>query len=77
MFLIKVLPRRRSDIIKTEYYTSTVQQSLVMKKSNADLQLQADFAISHSHNTDADYSPHSDFQTALRLSLLVNFKFLH
>ena len=50
-----------SDIFKAEYCSSTVQQSLVFKKSNADLQLlQADFAISHSFNTEADYSPDSD-----------------
>ena len=37
-----------------------VQQSLVIKKLNADLQLQADFAFLHSYNTKADYSPYSD-----------------
>ena len=30
------------------------------KKLNSDLQLQADFAISHSYNTNVDYLPHSD-----------------
>ena len=57
---------RRSDIFKAEYCSSTVQpQSLVFKRLNADLQLlQADFAISRSHNTNADYSPDSDRSAA-------------
>ena len=54
----------RSDIFKAEYCSSTVQQSLVFKILNADLQLQADFAISHSYNTNADYSPDSDCSAA-------------
>ena len=55
----------RSDIFKAEYCSSTVQQSLVIEILKADLQLlQADFAISHSHNTNADYSPDSDCSAA-------------
>ena len=53
-----------SDIFKAEYCSSTVQQSLVIKILNADLQVQADFAISHSYNTNADYSPYSDCAAA-------------
>ena len=54
-----------SDIFKAEYCSSTVQQSLVFKILNADLQLlQADFAISHSYNTNADYSLDSDCSAA-------------
>ena len=64
MFFITVVAWRRSDIFIAKYYNSTVQQSLVIKISNADLQLQADFAISHSYNTKADYSPHSDCAAA-------------
>ena len=64
MFFIIVVARRRSDIFKAEYCSSTVQQSLVIKILNADLQLQADFAISHSRNTNADYSPDSDCSAA-------------
>ena len=61
MLFIIVVACRSSDILKAEYCTSTVQQSLVFKILNADLQLlQADFAISHSHNTNADYLPDSD-----------------
>ena len=41
------------------FKSSTVQQSLVIKNINALLQLQADFAISHSYITNAYYSPHS------------------
>ena len=48
----------RSDIFKAEYCSSTVQQSLVIKKLNADLHLRVDFAISLSYNSNADYSPH-------------------
>ena len=59
-----VVAWRRSDIFKAEYCSSIVQQSLVIKILNADLQLQADFAISHSYNTNADYSPHSDCSVA-------------
>ena len=64
MLFIIVVARRRSDIFKAEYCSSTVQQSLVIKILNADLQLQADFAISHSYNTNADYSPDSDCSAA-------------
>ena len=39
MLLIIVVACRRSDIFKAEYCSSTVQQSLVFKISNADLQL--------------------------------------
>ena len=64
MYFIKILAWRCSDIFKAEYYSSTVQQNLVINKLNADLQqLQADFAISHLYNTNADYSPHSDCST--------------
>ena len=52
--LFIVVACRRSDIFKAEYCSSTVQQSLVFKILNADLQLlQADFTL---HNTNADYS---------------------
>ena len=65
MLFIIVVACRRSDIFKAEYCSSTVQQSLVFKISNADLQLlQAGFAISHSHNTNADFSPDSDCSAA-------------
>ena len=64
MFFVMVVARRRSDIFKAEYCSSTVQQSLVTKILNADLQLQADFAISYLCNTNADYSPHSDCSAA-------------
>ena len=65
MLFIIVVACRRSDIFKAEYCSSTVQQSLVFKILNADLQLlQADFAISHSHNTNADYSPDLDCSAA-------------
>ena len=65
LFVIIVVARRRSDIFKAEYCSSTVQQSLVIKILNADLQLlQADFAISHSYNTNAYYSPDSDCSAA-------------
>ena len=47
-----------------EYDSSAVWQSLVFKILNADLQLQADFAISHSYNTNAEYSPDSDCSAA-------------
>ena len=57
MLFIKILACC-CEIIKAEYYTPTVQQSLIIKKLYADLQLQADFAISHLYNTNADYSPH-------------------
>ena len=65
MLFIVVVACRRSDIFKAEYCSLTVQQSLVFKILNADLQLlQADFAISHSHNTYADYSPDLDYSAA-------------
>ena len=65
MFFIIVVALRRSDIFKAKYCSSTVQQSLVFKILNADLQLlQADFAISHSYNTNADYSPDSHCSAA-------------
>ena len=65
MLFIIVDACRRSDIFKAEYCSSTVQLSLVLKILNADLQsLQADFAISHSHNTNADYSPDLDCSAA-------------
>ena len=60
MLFIIVVALRRSDIFQAEYCSSTVQQSLVFKILNADLQLQADFAISHLYNTNADYSPDSN-----------------
>ena len=44
-------------------YSSTVQQSLVIQKLNADLQLQTYLAIKHSYYINADYSPHSDCST--------------
>ena len=40
---------------RVKYYSSTVQQSLVTKKSNADVQLLVDSAILHSYTTNADY----------------------
>ena len=61
---IIVVARRRGDIFEAEYCSSTVQQSLVIKILNADLQFQADFAISHSYKFNADYSPHSDCSAA-------------
>ena len=65
MLFIIVVAGRRSDIFKAEYCSSTVQQSLVFKILNADLQLLlADFAISHSHNTNADYSSDLDCSAA-------------
>ena len=65
MLFIIVVACRRSDVFKAEYCSSTVQQSLIFKILNADLQLlQADFAISHSHNTNADYSLDSDCSAA-------------
>ena len=65
MPFVIVVACRRSDIFKAEYCSSTVQQRLVFKILNADLQLlQADFAISHSYNTNADYSPDLDCSAA-------------
>ena len=48
------------------YYTvlQSLQLCLVIKKLNADLLPQTDFAISHLYNTKADYSPHSDCSAA-------------
>ena len=64
IFFIKILAWRYCDIFKTDYCSSTVQQGLAFKKLNGDLQLQADFAISHSYDANADYSPDSDCSAA-------------
>ena len=45
------------------YHSSNVQQSLAVKKLNADVQIQADVAILQSHNSYVGYSPHSDCST--------------
>ena len=50
--------------------------SLAIKILPADLQLQADVAISHSRNTNADYSHHSDFSTAQPRSKFQNYMFM-
>ena len=73
MLSIIVVAWRRSDIFKAEHCSSTVQQSLVIKILNADLQLQADFSISHSYDTNANYSPDSDCAAAQSPELISKF----
>ena len=48
-------------------------QSLVIKKLNALLRLQADFTVSHSYNTNAGYLPPADCSEAQPRSSFQNF----
>ena len=57
-----------------EYYSSSVKQGLVTKKFNADVQLQADYAILNSNSSNSNYDSHSD---SLRFRILYNFKILY